>query len=113
MSELLHSRAETDEARPLTWRPLAIERQILCVLDARPALGEQIAVAFGRKEIALRSLFAGMSLADARELLRRLSLSLPDDPIATGFARLVSDRRARLLSFLGDARRRRALGVAK
>jgi len=43
MSELLHSRAETDEARPLTWRPLAIERQILCVLDARPALGEQIA----------------------------------------------------------------------
>jgi len=88
-----------------------IERELLYVLDAKPAPGEQLELAFRRKEGELRALFAGASLDDARELLRRLTLSLADDPIALRFSRLVADRRARLLAFLGDARRRHVLAA--
>lgn len=113
MAGRLHIQAATDDAPSLTWRMVKIEREILYVLDAKPAFGEQIEMTFRRKEAELRTLFAYMCLADARELHRRLTLCLSDDPIATRFFRLVAERRARLLTFLGDARRRHALGVAR
>jgi hypothetical protein len=62
---------------------------------------------------AAGALFARVSVNDARALHRRLSLSLADDPIATRFSRLVVERRARLMVFLADARRREAVQLGR
>lgn len=100
-------------ARPLTWTPVALEAEILAVMDRRPEPGERLEFAFRRKELELMAVFDQLSLADSRELHRRLTLMLADDPIAKMFVRLVPGRRQRLLAFLFDARRRAALGAAK
>jgi len=100
-------------ARPLTWTPVALELEILGVMERRPEVGERLEFAFRRKELELMSVFQQLSVADSRELHRRLSLMLADDPIAQRFMRLVPERRQRLLVFLLDARRRAALGAAK
>jgi hypothetical protein len=116
MGELLNREADDDDDNDdnntplLTWHPIAVEREVLYVLDSKPAPYEQLLFAFRRKESELRVLFAGLSLADARELHRRLSLMLPNDPIATRFMGLVVERRARLIAFLADARRRHSFG---
>lgn len=104
---------ETDEARRITWRQVELESEILAVLDAAPEPGECVESAFRRKERELVMLFSRLSVLDARELQRRLTLGLADDPIATRFARLIVARRVRLLAFLADARRREALQRAR
>ncbi len=109
MGEFNADEGDDDTAPLRTWRPIAVEREVLYVLDSKPAPHEQLLFAFRRKESELRVLFAGLSLADARELHRRLSLVLPGDPIATGFMKLVVERRTRLVSFVADARRRHAI----
>lgn len=63
-------------------------------------------LAFRQKEHELGALFASLTPADSLELDRRLSVSSADDPLASRFARLVSERRARLIGFLRSARRR-------
>lgn len=95
--------------RPVTWAPVALEMEILSVMDRRPEPGERLEFAFRRKELELMSVFDRLSLLDARELHRRLTLTLADDPIAKTFVRLVPERRQRLLAFLRDARRRAAI----
>jgi hypothetical protein len=77
---------------------------------ARP--GETIEAGFRRKELELGELFATLAPLEARALHRRLAgPAAAEDPLATRFMRLVTERRARLLAFLGDARRRAALRV--
>jgi hypothetical protein len=98
-----------DEPRGLVWRRIELEDEILSVLAASPELGERIEMAFRRKEHELMQVFMRLSVLDAMELQRRLSLGLADDPIAMQFMRLVADRRARLTSFLAGARRREAM----
>lgn len=110
----VQGRVRCDQEAPrIRWRAVAIEHQIIEVLDARPEPGERIEFAFRRKEHELMSLFAQLSVIDALELHRRLRLSLSDDPLASRFGRLVVDRRARLMSYLADARRREALKRAR
>jgi hypothetical protein len=98
-----------DESPPLTWREVVGEHEIISVLTTRPVAGEQAAAAFQRKEVELRAILSKMSVLDAQELHRRLTLALADDPIAGQFARLTIERRVRLLAFLADAHRRHAL----
>jgi len=112
---------DVDEARtadePWAWQPqwdeVALEMEILAVLDAPPEAHEQIAFAFQRKERELRALFDRLTVKDSRELVRRLTLRMTGDRIAERMERLNADRRYRLIAFLGDARRREATRVVK
>jgi hypothetical protein len=90
-----------------------LESSIIAALDKPAAPGETASEAFRRKEQEVGDLFAAVSIADARELHRRLTLAKADDPIARRFTRLVRDRQARLIAFLADARRRAALASAR
>lgn len=63
-----------------------------------------------RKEHELRALFAALPVLEAMELHRRLRVARADDAVVAAFGRLVVERRQRLLAFLGDARRREAIG---
>jgi hypothetical protein len=117
----MSSLGETDEAQVVdeqpAWQPhwdeVDLEQEILAVLDAPPQAHEQIAFAFQRKENELRVLFDRLTLEDSRELLRRLTLRVSGDCIADRMERLNADRRARLIAFLGDARRREAIRGAR
>lgn len=93
--------------------PLAAEADIIAVLDQAAAPGESASNAFRRKEHSLGELFATLSIVDALSLHRRLTLAKPADPIARRFALLVPERKARLLSFLADARRRAAIASGR
>ena len=57
--------------------------------------------------------FERLTLHDSRELHRRVTLALADDPVAKLLQRFVPERRQRLATFLADARRREALRAAK
>ena len=72
----------------------------------RPTPGLLPSEAFRRKEHELGALFTALSPADSVELERRLSVSSSDDVLASRFARLTSERRARLIAFLRHARHR-------
>ena len=65
-----------------------------------------------RKEHELGSVFMRLTVLEAWKLHKRLSIPAKDDALATAFGRLIEERRARLLAFLGDARRRAALATA-
>lgn len=86
-----------------------METEIIAVLDAPRAEGEQFDVAFRRKEHELGVLFAGLNAVDSLELQRRVGLKLPGDVLAERFGRLTNDRRMRLIAFLVAARRRFAI----
>lgn len=79
---------------------VALEQDIISELDRGQGRGERFAVYLQRKELALGTLFAQLSAQDARVLRDRLAAAAPDDPIAARFARLVVDRRQRLLTIL-------------
>jgi hypothetical protein len=82
----------------------------LCAICETPVHGhETAAVGFARKEAELRAAIAALSILDARELYARLSASFDGDDVVAAFARLTPERRARLIAFAGDARRRAAL----
>lgn len=99
--------AETDSAAMgLTWEPVAIERDILAVLDAPKQEHETFESAFRRKEHELGVVLSRLTPADSLRLERRLVLSLGDDPIAVRFSRLVVARRDRLVRLITGARRR-------
>ena len=106
----LAAEEENEEAVQVPEQPVqvALEAEIIAVLDERLRPAEPSAAAFQRKEHALRALFGALDVVDARVLHRRLTLPLPDDPIEQRFARLVAERKVRLIAFLADARRRAA-----
>jgi hypothetical protein len=92
---------------------VALELEIRGVLDTPPRPGEQLEAAFRRKEHMLGELFARLSVMDARTLHHRLDVAHAGDELAASFGRLRADRRARLLAFLADARRREAMRFAR
>jgi hypothetical protein len=92
---------------------LEVESRALAVLDAPAGPEEPIERAFRRKEDELRALFGQLSAGEALALFRRLTLVCPTDILASRFARLVTDRRARLLAFLAAAPRREAIARAR
>jgi|SRR5689334_9803606 len=91
----------------------SVEDRVLRILRAPPEWGETVEGAFTRKERELAAVFAALEPAEAGELFRRLSSPRGDDPIAVGFARLVPERRGRLLGLLIGAPRRAALARAR
>lgn len=93
--------------------PIEVDRRILEVLEAPLEWGETVDAAFRRKERALLELFASLSSVEASKLHHRLSVARPDDAVASCFARLVPERRARLLAFLAEAPRRAAITKAR
>jgi hypothetical protein len=88
--------------------PMSCEQTIIDVLVTPPHYGETIEAAYRRKERELTELFATLSRGEAATLLKRLSDPRTEDALATRFARLVIDRRTRLLTLLADAPRREA-----
>jgi len=89
----------------------AHDARLLAILDRDhsnlPAL-----VAFTRKEKELGEAFAALPILDQRALHARLSVVREGDMLAEKFNRLTAERRARLLNFLADARRRAAQAAA-
>jgi hypothetical protein len=89
----------------------AHDARLLAILDRDdshvPAL-----VAFARKEKELGEAFAALPILDQRALHARLSVVREGDTLAEKFNRLTQERRARLLNFLADARRRAAQSAA-
>lgn len=94
-------------------KPIAHEAAIIAILVRPTPNGELPSHAFHRKEQELRAQFAQLSIVDSLELDRRLSVNAPTDLIARSFSRLVPDRRARLVAFVRDARRREALARSR
>ena len=90
-----------------------IDSRLLAILDAPLAPGETAMAGFARKEAELHAVLATLRAIDARALHARLSRPATSDLLATSFARLTSERRARLLTFLADARRREAIAAAR
>jgi len=97
--------AFTPSATPSDCSKPPLEAELLTILTAK-AFGEAIEVGFRRKELELKGVFARLGIEEATALHRRLCASSDGDELATQFGRLSSERRERLLSFLGDARRR-------
>ncbi|MEJ7597433.1 MAG: hypothetical protein WKG01_05945 [Kofleriaceae bacterium] len=89
------------------------EAELLEILTTAPATGETIEASYRRKEHDLTQVFARLSPPEARTLHRRLSEARPDDAVAGPFGRMVEARRTRLLAFLGGARRREAVAIAR
>jgi hypothetical protein len=86
----------------------ATEQRLIDVLAAAPAFGETISVAYQRKEHTLAEIFASLPRSESAALMRRLSDPHAGDVLAAHFARLVVERRTRLLAILADAPRREA-----
>lgn len=95
---------------PSAPRTDAPDGQLIAILDAPLAPGETSAAGFARKEHELGAVFATLSALDARTLHARLASPRPGDELANKFLRITAERRARLLTFLADARRREAVG---
>jgi hypothetical protein len=70
-------------------------------------------VGFARKEAELRTVFAALSVMESRALHARLANPRSGDSLVAAFMRMTADRRARLINFLADARRREALGIRR
>jgi hypothetical protein len=96
-------------AAPIAIVASPIDHLVIDVLASAPEPGETIDAAYRRKERDLGQLFASLTRAEASVLHRRLSDPDPGDGVAAAFARLVVDRRTRLLAFLAEAPRREHL----
>jgi SpoVK/Ycf46/Vps4 family AAA+-type ATPase len=84
------------------------ERTLLSLLTGSSTPGLTISAEYSRREQDIRTLFASLSVVEARALHRRLTILQDGDALGTHFMRLSADRRMRLIAFLGDARRREA-----
>jgi hypothetical protein len=93
--------------------PEAIEHSLITILASAPEPWETIEVAFKRKEQEVAAVFRLLSWPESRTLHKRLSAPRDGDYLAAQFGRLVSARRARLLSFLADVRRRAVLAASR
>ena len=109
------ARVETNEKlekveriEPFAPLAAAIEQTILDILASTPDYGETIEAAYRRKERALADVFGALTRSEAATMQRRLTERRDGDALAQRFARLVVDRRTRLLAVLADTPRREA-----
>ncbi len=85
-----------------------IDAQLSAILDAPAAYGETVSANFKRKEHDLGQVMATLNAVESLAMQRRLASPQPHDELAQKFARMVVERRNRLLAFLADNRRRAA-----
>lgn len=117
----VEARRPTAEVRPFQIRDgnagtsvdASIDGRLIAIIDEPLETGESAMTAFARKEAALGTVMARLSILEARRLHMRLAANRPNDDLAARFARLTAERRTRLLNFLADARRRNALAAAR
>ena len=93
---------------PVDAEHFTCEPHVIAILERPPHPGETIEIAYRRKERELVDIFRTLDRATAAALHRRLSEPRTDDELATRFARLLVERRTRLLAVLADAPRRDA-----
>lgn len=109
--------AESTVAAPAPAPPAplapAVEARLIAILEAPLAPGETAARGYRRKEEAIGTVLATLSVPESRALLRRLVAARPGDLLAEKLTRLTAERRYRLLAFLADARRREALRLTR
>ncbi|MEO6774739.1 MAG: hypothetical protein ABI467_17320, partial [Kofleriaceae bacterium] len=103
--------AATMTTAPRGWAPCAREAEILAILR-EPIVGPAKA-GHEHKERALLSELAVLDADECAQLAKRLHKQQPGDPIVAAVARMIPARRARLLAFLDDARRRASLAMAR
>ncbi len=121
---MLNSRSSLAQRTSLIWEPtsattpprqvaaqsiIALEAEILAILENPLQPGETISAGYQRLENELGRAFARLTIADARELQRRISNPTADDVLVARFGRMVLERRQRLIRFLADAPRRAAM----
>lgn len=92
--------------------PVSLDQRIIDIIESPPLPEEQKESAFRRKEYELGEFFATLTVSECRALHRRLRVASLQDPLVVSFGRMVAVRRARLLAFLADARRREAMALA-
>jgi hypothetical protein len=95
-------------------RPLSSPKDasFIAILLAPARDGESAHFAFARKEAELISVFAELTVMESRALHARVSNPRSGDDLAAAFTRMTYERRARLINFLADARRREAVSRA-
>ena len=90
----------------------ATEQRLVAILVTPVLATETALVGNARKEREVAGVFAGLTVIEAWWLHKRLLSAAPGDALVVAFARLVTERRQRLLAFLADARRRAAINKA-
>lgn len=90
--------------KPTLSQAAQIEQEMSRILQASPQPGQSVQAAFDAKERLLRRLFETMSADECAVLHSTLTGS---SERVVGFSRLASERRARVLSALAAAPRRR------
>ena len=90
-----------------------IDEALLEILRSPALIGETVEIAFRRKEAEMIALCNTLSPVESMQLVRRLEHPKAGDTLAAEFSRMISERRQRILRFLGDARRRAALAGRK
>jgi len=99
-------RAATLMNAPRGWKASAREADILATL--REPISGPVQAGNDAKERALHAVLADLDAIECAELAKRLQRAQAGDPFVAEVARMIPPRRARLLKFLGDARRRGA-----
>ena len=101
----------TAPAKPVARNPIELRDAVfIAILEAPLHEDETAYLGFARKEEELRAAFATLSILESRSLQARLETPRSGDRLAAAFSRLTIERRARLINFLGNARRRAAVG---
>jgi hypothetical protein len=96
-------------AKRTTWQT-SCDVALLAILE-EPLRSDETALAgFARKEAELRHALSLLTVAESRALHMRVSNPRTGDHLATSFTRLTAERRARIINFIADARRRELLG---
>lgn len=95
---------------PRGYRAITAEPELIAILT-KPMSGPAND-AWAERERELKVVLDGVSIADSRTLADRLRRSQPGDPFVDALARMVPKRRARIATFLDDARRREAVRAA-
>ena len=90
-----------------------IDAQLISILETDVAPYETALVGFARKEAEMKTVMATLSIVESMGLHKRLSNPQPTDKVAAKLGRFTVERRARIIQFLGDARRRIAISNAK
>jgi hypothetical protein len=95
--------------RPPQMPPSDLEAQLVTILQAPADPALLASQDFARREVALYDVIETAPLIEVWQLHKRVSKALPDDCLASALARFAPDRRARVIAFMADARRRQAL----
>jgi hypothetical protein len=85
--------------------PLLEETEMIAILERSIGFGESALAGYGRKEAALRAVFARLDATNAKAIHERLANPIATDVLAAAFGRLAAERRARLLDCLVEPRR--------